>query len=217
MGRENKMDNTVRVEGKGTVRRQPDVIKLNFNLKFESENYKTALDMYNEGYEKFIGAATEAGLQKEEMRTANLQVATHYEQEHDGRNYRSVFKGYLISSSLYLELPMDLDLLSKAVEKIAERGTTPEFTITFGIKDEGRELDEALREAALDAKKKATVLAETLGLTLGHVKSIAAVGKDSIISHSRVEMPREMKAMDMDISPREVEIERKVEVVFEIL
>ena len=211
------MDNTIRVEGKGIVRRKPDVIQLSFNLKFEDEKYQKALDLYNEGYENFIGAVTDSGLSKDEMKTTNLHVGTHYEQEHDGRNYRSVFKGYLITSSLYLEMPMDLTLLSKVVEKIAGRGTTPEFTITFGIKDEDRELDEALREAALDAKKKASVLAETMGLTLGHVKSVVAVSQDSIIYHSRVEMPREMKAMDMAITPREVEIERKVEVVFEIL
>ncbi|WP_312650911.1 SIMPL domain-containing protein [Proteiniclasticum sp.] len=211
------MDNTIRVEGKGIIRRRPDVIQLSFNLKFEDEKYQEALELYNEGYENFIGAVTEAGLPREEMKTANLHVGTHYEQEHDGRNYRSVFKGYLITSNLYLEMPMDLSLLSRVVEKIAGRGTTPEFTITFGIKDEDRDLDEALREAALDAKKKASVLAETMGFSLGHVKSVVAVSEDSIIYHSRVEMPREMKAMEMDISPREVEIERKVEVVFEIL
>lgn len=211
------MDHTISVHGKGIVRRKPDVIELNFNLKFEDEHYQKALDLYNEGYDQFISAVTLAGILKEDMKTANLHVDTRYEQEHDGRNYRSVFKGYMITSSLYLEIPMDLTLLSKVIEKISERGTTPEFTLTFGVKHEEKELDEALREAALDARRKGMVLAETLGLTLGHVKSVMALGEDNITFHSRVEMPREMRAMEMDISPREVEFERVVEVVFELL
>ena len=95
--------------------------------------------------------------------------------------------------------------------------STPEFTITFGIRDEENELSEALKEAALDARKKAALLAETLGLSLGHVRSVIASRDDHVKFHSRVEMPREMKAMDMQITPRDVEVESRVEIIFEIL
>lgn len=211
------MDNIIRVEGKGVIRRKPDVIRLSFNLKTENEKYEKAISEYNEQNEKLVGAVTATGLTKEDIKTTNLHVGTHYEQEHDGKFYKNVFKGYQITSSLYLEMPMDLGQLSKLIEEITRRGTTPEFNITFGISDEDSALEQALKEAVLDARKKAKIIAETMEVNLGHVKVITAVTENSIFNPSRLDMPMAMKSMEMDVTPREVEMERRVEVIYEIL
>lgn len=163
------MDKIIRVEGKGIIRRKPDVIRLSFNLKTENEKYEAAIIEYNEHNEKLVGAVTATGLMKEDIKTTNLHVGTHYEQEHDGKFYKNVFKGYQITSKLDLEMPMDLNKLSQLIEEITRGGTTPEFSITFGVSDEDRALEEAL------------------------------------------------KSMEMDVTPREVEMERRVEVIYEIL
>ncbi len=211
------MDKIIRVEGKGIIRRKPDVIRLSFNLKTENEKYEKAISEYNEQNEKLVGAVTATGLTKEDIKTTNLHVGTHYEQEHDGKFYKNVFKGYQITSSLYLEMPMDLGQLSKLIEEITRRGTTPEFNITFGISDEDSALEQALKEAVLDARKKAKIIAETMEVNLGHVKVITAVTENSIFNPSRLDMPMAMKSMEMDVTPREVEMERRVEVIYEIL
>ena len=211
------MDKIIRVEGKGVIRRKPDVIRLSFNLKTENEKYEKAISEYNEQNEKLVGAVTATGLTKEDIKTTNLHVGTHYEQEHDGKFYKNVFKGYQITSSLYLEMPMDLGQLSKLIEEITRRGTTPEFNITFGISDEDSALEQALKEAVLDARKKAKIIAETMEVNLGHVKVITAVTENNIFNPSRLDMPMAMKSMEMDVTPREVEMERRVEVIYEIL
>lgn len=211
------MDNIIRVEGKGVIRRKPDVIRLSFNLKTENEKYEKAISEYNEQNEKLVGAVTATGLTQEDIKTTNLHVGTHYEQEHDGKFYKNVFKGYQITSSLYLEMPMDLGQLSKLIEEITRRGTTPEFNITFGISDEDSALEQALKEAVLDARKKAKIIAETMEVNLGHVKVITAVTENNIFNPSRLDMPMAMKSMEMDVTPREVEMERRVEVIYEIL
>lgn len=211
------MEKIIRVEGKGIIRRKPDVIRLNFNLKTENEKYEKAISEYNEQNEKLVGAVTATGFTKADIKTTNLHVGTHYEQEHDGKIYKNVFKGYQITSSLYLEMPMDLAKLSKLIEEITRRGTTPEFNITFGVSDEDSALEEALKEAVLDARKKAKILAETMEVNLGHVKVITAVTENHILNPSRLDMPMAMKSMEMDVTPREVEMERRVEVIYEIL
>jgi len=211
------MDKIIRVEGKGIIRRKPDVIRLSFNLKTENEKYEAAILEYNEHNEKLTSAVAATGLTKEDIKTTNLHVGTHYEQEHDGKFYKNVFKGYQITSKLYLEMPMDLNKLSKLIEEITRRGTTPEFNITFGVSDEGSAMEEALKEAVLDARKKAKILAEAMEVKLGHVKVVTAVNEDHILNPSRVDMPMAMKSMEMDVTPREVEMERRVEVIYEIL
>ena len=211
------MDKIIRVEGKGIIRRKPDVIRLSFNLKTENEKYEVAIIEYNEHNEKLVGAVTATGLMKEDIKTTNLHVGTHYEQEHDGKFYKNVFKGYQITSKLDLEMPMDLNKLSQLIEEITRGGTTPEFSITFGVSDEDRVLEEALKEAVLDARKKAKILAEAMEVKLGHVKVVTAVNEDQIFNPSRVDMPMAMKSMEMDVTPRDVEMERRVEVIYEIL
>jgi len=211
------MDKIIRVEGKGIIRRKPDVIRLSFNLKTENVKYEAAISEYNEHNEKLVEAVGATGLMKEDIKTTNLHVGTHYEQEHDGKFYKNVFKGYQITSKLYLEMQMDMNKLSKLIEEITRRGTTPEFNITFGVSDEDRVLEEALKEAVLDARKKANILAEAMEVKLGHVKVITAVNEDRILNPSRVDMPMAMKSMEMDVTPRDVEMERRVEVIYEIL
>lgn len=211
------MEKTIRVEGKGTIRRKPDVIRLSFNLKTENEQYEKALTEYNSHNEKLLSAVAAAGMGREDLKTTNLSIATHYEQEHDGKFYRNVFKGYQFTSKLFLEMPMDLQTLSKLLEEITEKGTTPEFSITFGIRSEESAMEEALKEAVLDARRKAKILAEAMEVVLGQVKVITAAGEDHIMSPSRVDMPMAMKSMEMDVTPREVELERTVDVIFEIL
>lgn len=212
------MEKLIQVEGRGLVTRKPDVIQLSFNLKVENENYQKALELYNDSYGKLIQAITEAGPLKDEVKTENLHVGTHYEQEHDGKLYRNVFKGYLITSNLHVELPMDLQLLSRIIEGISNKGTTPEFTITFGVKEEKEALEEALKEAVLDAKAKAEVLAETLGIGLGHVINVNALDRDEVFNPSRIDVPvMAMKSMEMDMTPRDVLMTRKVQVSFLIL
>ncbi len=211
------MEKSIRVEGKGIIRRKPDVIKLNFSLSAESEKYEVALKNYNEESKKLIEAVIAIGVEKENMKTSNLHVGTRYEQVYDGKIYKNVFKGYEITSRLYLELSMDLSMLSKLIEEITRRGTTPEFDITFGVREEEEALDEALKEAVLDARKKAGILAEALEVNLGHVKMVNAVAEDHIMNFSTMDMPMAMKSMEMDVTPRDVEMERRVEVIYEIL
>lgn len=215
--RRKKMEKIIRVEGKGIVRRKPDLIRLSFHLKAENEKYEKALSMYNEDNRKLLEAVVASGMSREDMKTTNLRIGTRYEQEHDGKFYKNVFKGYEFTSKLFLEMPMDLEKLSDLLSEITERGTTPEFEITFGISDEEAALEEALKEAVLDARKKAKVLSEAMEVSLGHVKVITALQEDSILNPSRVEMPMAMKSMEMDVTPREVEMERRVEVIYEIL
>ena len=211
------MEKIIRVEGKGIVRKNPDVIRLSFHLKTEDEKYEKALSEYNAHNEKLHSAVTASGMSKEDMKTTTLRIGTHYEQEHDGKFYKNVFKGYQFTSKLHLEMPMDLHKLSTLLEEITDRGTTPEFDITFGIREEEAAMEEALREAVLDARRKAKILAEAMEVNLGHVKVITALSEDYIMNPSKVEMPMAMKSMEMDVTPRDVEMERRVEVIYEIL
>jgi uncharacterized protein YggE len=158
-------------------------------------------------------------LAPEELKTSNLQVETWYEQENDGRMYRQVFKGYRISSRLFVEIPLDLILLAKIIENITRAGSSPEFSLVFALKNPELLLEEALRNAVLDAKKKAEILTETAGVSLGEILSMISLPQEGIFPPSRVEMPmlQAKASLDMTMNPRDVETTAQVKISFALI
>lgn len=211
------MDKIIRVEGSARIRKQPDLMLLFFQYQFQKERYEEVLAAYEKSYGVFLEAMEVAGISRKEVKTAHFQVHPRYEQEYDGRIYHNVFKGYEINTGLNLRLPLAFEKLSAIFDALTESGETPETTLSFGLTDEKKFKEEALREAALDAKRKAAVLGETLGLSLGHVMTLEEV-TESYHTVTRAEgNPRLMKALDLEMTPEDVEAEMKVILTMEIL
>lgn len=210
------MDKFLTVEGLGKVNQAPDCIQMEFHLLTTHEKYDKAVALSREEYSRLEKAMSGAGLAPEELKTSNLQVETWYEQENDGRMYRQVFKGYRISSRLFVEIPLDLILLAKIIENITREGSSPEFSLVFALKNPELLLEEALKNAVLDAKKKAQILTETAGVSLGEILSMTSLPQEGIFPPSRVEMPmlQAKASLDMAMNPRDVETTARVKISF---
>lgn len=210
------MEKFLTVEGLGKVNQAPDCIQMEFHLLTTHEKYDKAVAHSREEYSRLEKAMTGAGLAPEELKTSNLQVETWYEQENDGRMYRQVFKGYRISSRLFVEIPLDLILLAKIIENITREGSSPEFSLVFALKNPELLLEEALKNAVLDAKKKAQILTETAGVSLGEILSMTSLPQEGIFPPSRVEMPmlQAKASLDMAMNPRDVETTARVKISF---
>jgi uncharacterized protein len=66
----------------------------------------------------------------------------------------------------------DLDLLPALVTRISQQGTNRLFSITYDIKNRDIAQNDALVKAITNAKNKASVMVETLGIRLGRVQKI---------------------------------------------
>lgn len=189
------MNKTIKVEGNAAVQRKPDRMDLVFTYHFQKEKYEEVLKLFETSYSRFLEAMEKAGVPTEKIKTAHFSVHPRYDQEYDGKVYREVFQGFEISTVLNLRLPLSFPKLSEIFSFLSESGETPQVGLTFGLEEEKEVLEEAMREAVLDAKRKAATIAETLGLSIGHVISVEEVS-ESYGSYSQVEgSPRLLKAM----------------------
>ncbi len=211
------MERTIIVEGIGKVKAKPDVILLDFRLLSEDKDYAKAMKHSESQYEKLSISIEGAGFARENLKTKEMKVLTKYDQEHDGMVYRQVFTGYEITYHLGLSFPMDLKRLNALLGEIAAQGSTPEFSILFDVEDDIEMKKEALIKAAEDAKGRAEALAEAVGLKLGHVGEMRTLDSQGGFP-SRIEYPTmKMSAMDLNITPQDVENVEKVQITFHIL
>ena len=217
--RQLEMKRLLRVEGMAKISRIPDQIQMNFHLVATHENYAKAIEISGTDYENLEIAFIRAGLRKEDLKTSNLNIETQFESVNEGRTYRNIFKGYRMTLALYVEIPMDMDLLSKIIGEISTKAGMPEFSITFAVRDTKAGLSEALTGAVRDAKEKAQILAEASGVTLGSIAFINYHSNGSIISPTRMDMSilEAKSSMNLDLNPREVEMTQNVEVSWEVV
>ena len=211
------MKRTIIVEGTGKVKAKPDLISLEFRLHSEDKEYEKAMEKSNEQYGKLSKSMENAGFKKEDLKTKEMKVLTLYEQEHDGRVYRQVFKGYEITYHLEITFALDLDRLNNLLGEIAATGSTPEFSVLFLVSDDKELRNEALALATEEARARGEVIAEAMGLKLGHIKKIITLENGAGFP-SRIEYPTmKMRAMNLDITPQDVENVEKVQITFHIL
>lgn len=211
------MKKTIKVEGNAIIRRKPDRMDLSFTYRFQKEQYEEVLHLFEKSYRKFLDALGKAGVVNEQVKTAHFSVHPKYEEEYDGKIYHQVFKGFEISTDLHLRLPLSFPKLSEIFSALSDSGETPQVGLTFGLEDEKGLLEEVMKDAVLDAREKAQVIAETLGLSLGHVISVEEVS-ESYGSFTQAEgNPRLLKAMDLSLTPEDTEGKMKVLLTMEIL
>jgi len=213
------MERLLRVEGKGKKSIKPDMIQLNFSLVATHSEYRKALEISTESYGNLEGAFLQAGIEKQEIKTSNLRIETLYESVSEGRIFRSVFKGYAMHTNVFVEIPLDFALLSTIIEGISKKGTTPEFTINFAVKDDHKALLLALEEAVRDAKAKAEALAKASGVSLGMIKNMSYRAQEEVFSPTRMDFPlmEKKSSLNLDMTPRDIEISQNVEIWWEII
>ena len=213
------MERLLRVEGKGKTNSKPDLIQLNFNLVATHSEYRKALEISSENYGNLEESFIQAGIEKQEIKTSNLRIETQYESVSEGRIFKNVFKGYAMHTNVFVEIPLDFALLSKIVEGISKKGITPEFTINFSVKDDREAVLLALEEAVSDAKAKAEALAKASGVSLGMIKNMSYRAQEGIFSPTRMDfsLMEKKSALNLNMTPRDVEISQNVEIWWEIL
>lgn len=154
------------------------------------------------------------GFEKSSVKTTSFNVNTDYDRVKDRNgNYESVFRGYEVVHRLKLSFDLDVGRLSQALSAVAGCLSHPQLSIAFTVKDATAINEEMLRSATANAKRKAEILCDASGVTLGELIAIDYNwGELDIYSHTKydycedalmalsVGAPIEMEPDDIDVS-----------------
>lgn len=161
----------ITVSGKGEVSVSPDRAMLTLGVESRGPVLDKARDEVNATTNKFLAFAKRLGIQDKHVSTtgANIRPEYHWDNKSGERN----LTGYYVSRSLNVDL-RDLEKLGQLVEGAVDLGVNQVSDPDLGLADQSGAETEALKRAAQDARHNAEILAATLGVEVGPLRSITA-------------------------------------------
>lgn len=217
---------TIRVTGKGQIKLKPDMMRITMTLEGLHREYGETLRRSSEDTEALKDVLADFGFERSDLKTLNISVDTEYEsyQDHDG-SYKQRFVGYRFRHMMKVEFPSDNARLGKVLYALANCRVSPEFRISYTVKDPEAAKNALLGKAISDAKEKADVLTRAGGVGLKDIQSIDYSWgeinleyrpmQDNVLADCSVS-PRMAKSFDLDIEPDDIELSDTVTVVWEI-
>ncbi len=217
---------TIRVTGKGQIKVRPDMTRITMTLEGRDKEYAETLRRSSEETEALKDVLSGFGFERADLKTLNFGVDTEYEsyQDKDGA-YKQRFVGYMFNHVLKVEFPSDNARLGKILYALSNCKVSPEFRISYTVKDAEAVKNTLLGSAVTDAKEKAAVLAGAAGVALKDIQSIDYSWgeidieyrpmRNAVMAKSFAGAAME-RGYDMDIEPDDIEVSDTVTVVWEI-
>lgn len=216
------MARTITVKGIGKASAKPDYVVLSMTLESNHMDYDKAMDMAASHIQHLNETFAAIGFEKGSVKTTNFNVRTDYDRVKDRNgNYKSVFNGYEVTHNLKLSFDFDMGRLSQALAAIAGCLSHPQLSVAFTVKDATAINEEMLRSATVNAKRKAEILCEASGVTMGDLIAIDYNwGELDIYSHTRYDCCEDSMPMigckSIDIEPDDIDVSDTATFVWEI-
>lgn len=206
----------LKVQGKGRVATEPDLLRLSFEVETKTKDYAECLKNLNMRTEELRSSMKAAGIDRTDLKTTSfsIRVETKYK---DGRH---IFVGYAASHMLHIELPVDKELLNTVLRHVARGHSGAEVKISFSVKDKESLRKRVLAEAVRIAQSNAQALAEASGIRIGKLQQMDYGWSEVRIydRHANIAMSPSPPppGYHADIEPEDVEAEDNVTLVYEI-
>ena len=216
------MARTITVKGIGKATAKPDFVVLTMSLEASDMDYDKAMQKAAEQIQQLNDTLVGIGFEKGSVKTTNFNVRTDYDRVKDRNgDYRSVFNGYEVTHNLKLSFDFDMGRLSQALSAIASCLAHPQLSVAFTVKDATAINEEMLRSATVNARRKAEILCEASGVTLGDLIAIDYNwGELDIYSHTRYDCCEDAMIMaapaSIDIDPEDIDVSDTATFVWEI-
>ncbi len=165
------MSRELRITGEGRLSLKPDIAKIKLPVVSKELEYRAAIEELNKKVFAVHDILENNGINKDCLRTTDFLIRENWKYFKDER-LKPKFEGYTASHDLILELPLDNSLMSSVLSDLTNRGLGISFSISFDVSDREKHNKELIRNAVLDAKESAEVIAEASGISLKEIINI---------------------------------------------
>ncbi len=194
---------SISLQGTGTVSTAPDMATITSGVVTQAKTAREALDQNNQAMSKLVEVIKSAGIEDKNIQTSGFRVEPQYvysdQRDQNGYTKPPEIVGYQVTNNVTVEVHK-LDALGGVLDQMVTAGSNSINGISFGVDDPAATLDAARKSAVEDARHKAELYADALGLTLGPVISVSENG-------GNVPQPFAVKAMAMDARAESVPVQ----------
>ena len=208
--------NAVSVSADSVIETEPDKAEIYVKIETFAEKAEDAKNENSKLSDNVRKALKGYGIKDSDMKTSSFFLNPKY--RYDPDSGESTLEGYTLTNVIKVTAK-DVGDAGKIVDASVDAGANGIDFVRFGLsKEKEKEISgQALGEAAKSAKDKASILAKSLGVSLGKVISIQE-SSFSIIpyDYSPIKLAVEESAIGTEISPQKVEVTAHVALAYEI-
>lgn len=212
---------TISVTGSGEVVAVPDIGRFSFSVVRRGDTPVDAQSETAEAHNSIISYIKDMGIEESDIKTTsyNLRPVYRWIEVPNKIGREQELQGYELNHRVEV-LIRDIDKAGELLVRVGEQGATNISNLDFTIDDESAYKEEARGLAIDDAKNKAKILAEQLGVSLVRIIDYneVSVGQPSYL-RSASPMVVDSYASDVvspDISFGENEITSQVIIQYEV-
>ena len=203
---------TISVTGNGSATSPPDMATINTGVVTQGKNAADAMKANNEIMAKLMAALKAQKIPAKDIQTSDFSVSPQYSRDDRGRTQQEIV-GYRVSNQVRVVI-RNLPELGTVLDTLVSTGSNRVSGISFGITDSDGILNEARNNAIADARSKAKLYAQALGIKVGKVVSVS---ESSVIAPRPQFFARAAMADSaVPIASGEQELTATIDVVFAI-
>lgn len=202
---------TITVTGSAVVTLEADYAQISVGVSTSAKTVDEASKQNAEAIHTVIEALKAAGVKEDDIATSNYSVHAEYDYSSLGGQKLS---GYNVTNQLNVVI-RDMEHIGATLDKATAAGANNIYNIQFLSTKADEAQDEATAYAVQDAMRRAKLLAEAAGLTLGSIVSISdSTGGYAVVTRSYKSTLD--AAAGNSILPDDASVSASVTIVFEL-
>lgn len=199
------------VTGEGQAAAAPDMAMMRLGVEARGAAPGEAVAEMSARMEPVLAALAEAGIAAADIQTGQVSLRPIQSYRQDDGTEAPRIEGYVASNQVDVRI-RELDRIGALLDGVVEVGANRLDWLAFGLQDPGATRDAALRDAVADARRKAELVAEAAGVTLGGIVSVVEQGGG--FRPGPMMMAEASDRSAVPVAPGEVETDAAVSVTF---
>lgn len=203
---------TISVTGEGLVTAVPDMVTVTVGVVSQAEDAAGALAANNAAMATLNDVLDDFGVAERDRRTSHFNISPRYERRSKDGGAPEI-SSYEVNNQVTIRY-RDIDRVGHLLDAVVRSGGNRINGLAFGNEDDAGLRDEARKLAIGDARRKASLYADSAAGKVGKILSISEAGAPQPRPMMRGAMMAE--AASVPISAGENEFGAVVNVVFEL-
>lgn len=159
---------TISVDGTSVIKAMPDQATINISIENTAKDAKEASAKNAIVMNRIQKDILALSITKDKIKTTNYNLYPVYNRKDNGTQE---ITGYNVSNQITVTVD-NIDLVSTVIDTAINAGANSVNSIEFGLKDSQSFKDKALVQAINNAKRKADIIASTLGKNVTNVVNV---------------------------------------------
>jgi uncharacterized protein YggE len=169
-----KTSSTISVTGQAKIATTPNVASFSVGIT----TVGTSVDLARTENERIMGRVIDSliaqGIDRKKITTSQFSLQPLYNNESRDNGAQSI-SGYRLQNNVTVVVE-ELPTLGTLIDSAFQAGANQFYGLRFGLKNDNGIKDELLRKAVQDGRRKAQIIADALGVTLGQPLSVSETG-----------------------------------------